>query len=110
MRGCFVTGTDTGVGKTIVAAAITAALREMALDVRAVKPVLTGLDEPPGPDWGHDHVVLASAAGSTPESVALRVYGPPVSPHLAAEMSGHPLEPELILQEIRAPRRPPRLS
>jgi len=104
MRGCFVTGTDTGVGKTVVAAAITAALGELALDVRAIKPVLTGLDEPAGPDWGHDHEVLAAAAGAgaTPESVALRVYGPPVSPHLAAEMSGRRLEPGLIVQEILA--------
>ena len=46
LRGCFVTGTDTGVGKTVVAAAIVARLRVLGVSVRAVKPLITGLDDP----------------------------------------------------------------
>ncbi len=87
MRGCFVTGTDTGVGKTVVAAAIVAALREHGVAVRALKPVITGLDEPPHPVWPPDHELLASAAGCAVDEVTLTGYGPPVSPHLAAELS-----------------------
>ncbi len=88
LRGCFVTGTDTGVGKTVVAAAIVARLRALGADVRAMKPLITGLDDPPDPDWPPDHEVLALAAGCQPRDVILAGYGPPVSPHLAIELAG----------------------
>lgn len=85
MRGVFVTGTDTGVGKTYVAAALAAALRSRGLRVATSKPVLTGLDEE-GP---HDHEVLGGAAVAA-------TFGPAVSPHLAAELAGTPLVPAEI--------------
>ena len=88
MRGLFVTGTDTGVGKTVVAGAIAAALRADGARVAAYKPVVTGLDEPVEQGWPRDHELLAAAAGTRPEAVAPRTFGPPVSPHLAAELAG----------------------
>ena len=88
MRGLFVTGTDTGVGKTVVAGAIAAALAARGDRVAAFKPVVTGLDEQAPRDWPHDPVLLAAAAGVTPEAVAPRRFGPAVSPHLAAELAG----------------------
>ncbi len=88
LRGCFVTGTDTGVGKTVVAAAIVARLRALGAEVRAVKPLITGLDDPPDPDWPPDHVLLARVAGCEPAEVILAGFGPPVSPHLAIELAG----------------------
>jgi dethiobiotin synthetase len=87
-RGCFVTGTDTGVGKTVVAAAIAARLRREGINVTALKPVITGLAEPAEGDWPHDHVLLARVTGREPEEVVLTSYGPAVSPHLAVEMAG----------------------
>lgn len=84
MRGLFVTGTDTGAGKTVVAAAIAATLSARGEKVAAFKPVVTGLDDP-GPK---DHEVLAAAARVEPEEVAPHLYGPPVSPHLAARLAG----------------------
>ena len=97
VRGCFVTGTDTGVGKTVVAAAIAAALRARGERVAAFKPVLTGTDEPPGPDWPADDVLLAAAAGMQPEDVAPLRFGPPVSPHLAASLAGRTLDPAALV-------------
>jgi dethiobiotin synthetase len=88
VRGLFVTGTDTGVGKTVVAGAIAAALRASGTRVAAFKPVVTGLDEPAEPGWPRDHELLAAAAGTRPEAVAPHTFGPPVSPHLAAELAG----------------------
>jgi dethiobiotin synthetase len=88
LRGCFVTGTDTGVGKTVVAAAIVARLRALGADVGAIKPLITGLDEPTDPDWPRDHELLARVAGSEPSEVILAGFGPPVSPHLAIELAG----------------------
>ncbi len=101
MRGLFVTGTDTAVGKTVLAAAVTAALRARGIDARPFKPVLTGLDDPPDPDWPPDHELLARAAGLRPELVHAVAYGPPVSPHLAAQLSGRPLDPNVLLGAIR---------
>jgi dethiobiotin synthetase len=98
MRGVFVTGTDTEVGKTIVAAAICASAAARGLSVAAFKPVVTGLDEPAG-DWPRDHELLAAAASArqTPEEVAPYRFGPPVSPHLAAELAGETVDPERLV-------------
>ena len=98
MRGLFVTGTDTGVGKTVVSAAIVAALRARRVNVKPLKPVITGLDEP-GP---HDHELLAHAAGCAPEDVKVLGYGPPVSPHLAAELAGKPISCSELEAAVRA--------
>lgn len=76
----FVTGTGTGVGKTIVSAALLAAMSEAGVRVRAHKPVVTGLDEPPETGWPADHELLANVAGMAPEEVAPLRYGPAVSP------------------------------
>ena len=100
MRGLFVTGTDTGVGKSVVAAAICAGLAERGLRVAAFKPVVTGLDEPPG-EWPPDHELLASVTGQEPSAVAPWLFGPPASPHLAAELAGVTLEPPELLAAAR---------
>lgn len=102
MRGCFVTGTGTGVGKTVVAAVICAGLRARGERVAAFKPVLTGTDEPADPDWPPDDELLASAAGTSAGAVAARRFGPPVSPHLAAELAGAPIEPAQLVADARA--------
>jgi dethiobiotin synthetase len=100
LRGLFVTGTDTGAGKTAVAAAACAALRERGEAVAAWKPVVTGLDEPADPGWPHDHELLGAAAGMRPEEVSPLRFGPPVSPHLAAELAGTPIEPAALLATV----------
>ncbi|MFL5896763.1 MAG: dethiobiotin synthase [Thermoleophilaceae bacterium] len=101
MRGVFVTGTDTGVGKTVVAAAICAAAGARGLRVAAFKPVVTGLEEPG--DWPADHELLAHAAsaGQTPDEVAPYRFGPPVSPHLAADLAGEAVDPERLIEHAR---------
>jgi len=94
MRGLFVTGTDTGVGKTVVAAAIAAALCAGGDRVAVVKPVVTGLDEAGEPGAPPpDHELLAAAAGVPPPSVTQLTFGPPLSPHLAAQLAGVAIEP-----------------
>lgn len=100
MRGLFVTGTGTGTGKTILSAALLAAIAAAGEPVRAHKPVVTGLDEPPGA-WPPDHELLARAAGMDPEEVAPLRYGPPVSPHLAAQLAGERLDPARLLAAAR---------
>lgn len=103
MRGVFVTGTDTQVGKTVVAASLCAALAAKGERVAAFKPAVTGLDEDPG-EFGRDHELLASAAsaGQTPEDVAPYRFGPSVSPRLAAELAGVTIEPAELVGAARA--------
>jgi dethiobiotin synthetase len=100
VRGLFVTGTDTGVGKSVVAAAICAGLASRGHRVAAFKPVVTGLDHPAG-EWPPDHELLASVTGQEPGAVAPWQFGPPASPHLAAELSGAALEPSELLAAAR---------
>ncbi len=97
MRGLFVTGTDTGVGKTVVAGAILATLRARGERVAAYKPVVTGLDEPAERGWPRDHELLAAAAGTSATAVTPHAFGPPVSPHLAAELAGVELDLEALV-------------
>ncbi len=103
MRGVFITGTDTGVGKSVVAAAVCAALAARGERVAAFKPVVTGLDEEPG-EFGHDHELLATVAnaGQAPEEVAPYQFGRPLSPHFAAELAGDRIEPAQLLEAARA--------
>jgi dethiobiotin synthetase len=100
-RGIFVTGTGTGVGKTLVSAALIAAIAAAGERVGAHKPVVTGLDEPPG-DWPPDHELLGLLAGIDPAAVAPLRYHPAVSPHLAARLAGEPIDPAEILSRARA--------
>jgi dethiobiotin synthetase len=101
VRGCFVTGTDTGVGKTVLAAALVAALRASGVRVAAHKPVLTGLDEPE-PGRPADHELLGGAAAMPPEAVAPLRFGPAVSPHLAADLAGTAIDPDALVAAARA--------
>ena len=103
MRGLFVTGTDTGVGKSVLAGAICAALAAGGERVAAFKPVVTGLDEEPAEGWPPDHELLALAAGSGQSAgdVTPYTYGPAFSPHYAAELAGETIEPDHVLGAAR---------
>jgi len=101
VRGLFVTGTDTGVGKSVASACLLASMRAAGEPVRAYKPAVTGLDDPPGPTWPADHELLALAAGMDPEEVTSHRYGPAASPHLAAALAGEQLDPQALIARAR---------
>ena len=100
-RGCFVTATDTGVGKTILAGALVASLRARGEAVRARKPVITGVDDDGDRAAPRDHELLAALSGEQPETVSPARYGPAVSPHLAAELAGHAIDVGALLDDVR---------
>jgi dethiobiotin synthetase len=102
VRGLFVTGTDTGAGKTVLTGALLAAMVAAGVPVRPHKPVLTGLEEPPPGPWPADDELLAGLSGMTKEQVAPLRFGPPASPHLAAELAGEELDPDAIVAAVRA--------
>jgi dethiobiotin synthetase len=100
VRGLFVTGTDTEVGKTVVAAALAAALRADGERVGAFKPVVTGTDEPTD-GKPRDHELLARCTGMEPRDVAPYTFGPAVSPHLAAELAEEIIDPTALVDTAR---------
>jgi dethiobiotin synthetase len=89
----------------VVAAAVCAALVARGERVAAFKPAVTGLDEPVE-DWPRDHELLAAAAGGwqAPEAVAPYRFGPPLSPHYAAELAGQTIEPARLLEAAHTDR------
>ena len=86
-----------------MSAVVCAALAAAGERVAAFKPAVTGLDDPPG-EWPPDHELLAGVAnaGQSAEDVAPLRFGPPVSPHLAAELAGTRIEPAELLAAARA--------
>ncbi|HEY6636239.1 MAG TPA: dethiobiotin synthase [Solirubrobacterales bacterium] len=105
MEGVFVTGTGTEVGKTVAAAAIARTAHVAGMRVAAFKPAVSGLDDYPlRPEtWDcaaelPDHVLLRLASGSSQgdDEISPYRYGPPVAPHLAAELAGEPIDPDRL--------------
>lgn len=102
MRGLFVTGTGTSVGKSVVAAALCSTLVQLGLEVVASKPVLSGLDDPTDGIWPHDHELLALVTADSAEAIAPERFGPAVSPHLAARQAGRALDVGELAAAVRA--------
>ena len=102
MRGLFVTGTDTGVGKTYVACLIIRALRAQGRKVRVSKPVATGAERLGGEWLSDDTRRLGDAAGSEDyHSITPWVFPEPLAPSVAARRHGVTLSVEHIAAAIR---------
>src|SRR5438093_2335470 len=105
MRGAFVTGTGTEVGKTVVAAAMARTAKAAGARVSVFKPAVSGLDDyslrPEVWEWAPDlpdHALLRLASGSSQgdDEIAPYRYGPAVSPHFGAELAGEPIDPDRL--------------
>lgn len=91
MRGLFITGTDTGVGKTWVTAGLARLLARQQRRIAVCKPVATGARIVDGRRISEDAEMLAAAAGSTPEQVTPFVFFEPAAPPVAARLEGRTL-------------------
>jgi dethiobiotin synthetase len=94
----FITGTDTGVGKTLVAAALARYVRRCGLRVAVMKPCETGVSEPSR--LGADGELLRWAAGSEDDINLISPYRlpAPLSPAQAAEQAGVRIDPGVIAE------------
>jgi dethiobiotin synthetase len=100
-----ITGTGTGVGKTITTAALTAAARQAGIDVAVCKPVQTGTDN------GDDDLAEVTRLTGLAKVVGLARYPQPLAPLAAAEQAGKPLPTRRnMLKLIRAVDRPGQLT
>lgn len=89
-RGCFVTGTDTGVGKTWIACGLMAALRLAGHTVVGMKPVASGGFHTPAGLRNEDAVKLdaLSSVDLPYEWLNPYCFEPPIAPHIAASEAG----------------------
>ena len=103
-HGLFVTGTDTGVGKTLVACALTRALTGLGLKVAVLKPVASGALRTPQGLRNADALSLLACAnlGQSYEEVNRYCFEPPISPHIAAEEAKIRIDTGLIAADFRA--------
>ena len=99
-RGVFVTGTGTEVGKSVVSAVIANTLREGGERVAVFKPAVSGLDD--GGEADHELLRRASGSDQAAAEIAPYRYGPPVSPHLAAELAGEEIDPGRLRRAAEA--------
>lgn len=97
IRGIFVAGTDTGVGKTVVTAAFAAACRGEGLNVGVWKPVQSGAQIGGGMTDAERLLEMTGIADS-PEAVAPYTFEAPLTPLLAAKQAGVTLAMEQMLQ------------
>ncbi len=106
MKGLFVTGTGTGVGKTVVTRAITRCLVNSGRRVMAVKPVESGVPRKDGMPAPVDVRALMAACKSRAPMDAHCAYllTAPVSPHLAAGQDGVVIEEQPILDLLHRAR------
>lgn len=104
MAGIFVAGTDTGVGKTAIAAALMRFLRQQGWSVVGMKPVAAGCELAGGQLRNADALELkreSSVPLSYPE-VNPYAFEPPISPYLASVIAGKPVNKQFIVDGYRA--------
>ncbi|HEX5022764.1 MAG TPA: dethiobiotin synthase [Candidatus Binatia bacterium] len=98
-KGIFITGTDTGVGKTLLAASLAAFLRDRGYRVGVMKPAETGCPDSDGTLIPQDALRLKEAAGCAEpiETICPYSFAEPLAPSIAAERSNRKIDVDLLL-------------
>jgi len=99
MRGCFITGTDTGVGKTLLACGIARLWTRQGRRVGVMKPVASGCRRSPDGLRNADAEALMAAAGLAPQrypEVNPYALEPAIAPHIAATRASMDIEIDRI--------------
>ncbi len=99
-KGFFITGTDTGVGKTLVSCALLHAFAAGDNTVIGMKPVAAGCEN--GKWMDVELLVAASNVMAPREQVNPYALIPPLAPHIAAKQAGIEIEVEVIYQAYLA--------
>lgn len=92
--GLFITGTDTGVGKTVITRALVRAASRRGIDVVALKPVESGVLYEEKTD--SERLVAAADRAGRNENITAYAFREPLSPHLAARLDGSSIEPASV--------------
>ncbi len=103
MPGWFITGTDTGVGKTCFAVALVNALKATGARVAAMKPVASGCERTQAGLRNTDALQLLQAVGINQDYASINPYAfpEPIAPHLAARLQGNEIALEPIVSRAQ---------
>jgi dethiobiotin synthetase len=99
-RGLFVTATDTGVGKTVVTAALALALRTFGMNVGVMKPIETGVTDTHLSD--SDWLMSVTGTGDARDLIAPYRFRTPAAPLVAAASEGASIDPQRIISAAAA--------
>lgn len=101
MKAYFITGTDTGVGKTVITAGLAGAIRKLGVNVGVMKPIATGIPQKIG-FKSLDVAIIADASATTDsEDLINPVFLPiPTSPYDATKLLSVPIDMTLILAKF----------
>lgn len=104
VKGCFITGTDTGVGKTLIACALLDAMASRGMRCAGMKPVAAGARIDAG-RWVNEDALelMRHASVRVPyEMVNPYVFAAPVAPHIAARDAGERIDIGVIVSRFEA--------
>ena len=102
-HACFVTGTDTEIGKTLVSSALLLYWQRQGWTTLGLKPIAAGAEQV-GDAWHNEDVDSLAACSTEQPPLAERtpyLLRTPAAPHIAAEIDGVRIECQLILQSFR---------
>lgn len=99
-QGYFVTGTDTGVGKTTISCALLRTFAAQGKKVVGMKPVVAGSEN--GRWHDVEQLIAASNINAVREHINPYAFDPPVSPHIAAQQAGIDIDLAVIQHAYQA--------
>ncbi len=101
MKSYFITGTDTGVGKTLFTAALAASLRKMGINVGVMKPVATGFLQKTGFKSSDVSILHSASKVNDTEDEINPIFMPlPISPYDASKILNIPFDKKIIFEQF----------
>jgi dethiobiotin synthetase len=104
MAGYFITGTDTGCGKTEISLGLMQLLQNQGQQVLGMKPVASGAEQTPDGLRNEDALKLQAQGSRELPYSAINpfAYEPPIAPHLAARQAGESIDLNLVVAHYTA--------
>jgi len=103
MKGYFITGTDTGVGKTLCAAGLLEAFKQQDISTIAMKPVASGCEQTAEGLCNEDALLLMQHMTATASYTEVNPYAfiPPMAPHLAARRENITINSDVLVEQAK---------
>lgn len=101
MKAFFITGTDTGVGKTVITAGLAGSMRKLGINVGVMKPIATGIQQKTGFKSSDVAVIVSASSTKDSEDLINPVFLPiPTSPYDATKLLSIPIDMQSILEKF----------
>ena len=98
MKAYFITGTDTGVGKTAITAGLAGSMRKLGINVGVMKPIASGIPQKTGSKSSDVDIIMEASKTKDSEELINPVFLPiPTSPYDATKLLSLPVDMPLIL-------------